>query len=234
MRKSTDSTKPRRKQRPHLRLVQPPPPTPAEGPADQPILSLAQWAPLDEAFTRIKTALHSDALAQHDIQKDLSGGRLASAVRRLSRDGADVFERLPADFWQGHRIEEQAAIDRTGAPSGRWVARVPTAPLQFGWQRVWFFVFRRDLDRLYPIGGREEQAAEAPQIGRRRGRRATHNWPETVAAELIRRTKAGESEPTAAEMIEHCEKVLPGAYSPDLKRMQKLLRRLLFPRPSGR
>ena len=229
MRKAEGITKPPRKQRAHLRLVNPPPPEPG-GPTDQPALSLAQWAPLDEAFTRIKTALHSNALAEHDIVKDMLGGRLASAMRRLSRDGADVFERLPADFWRGHTVEEQAEIDRTGAPTGGWVARVPTAPLRFGGSRVWFFVLRRDLDRLYPVSGREEPAADtrrqAPLTGHKPGPPPAHDWPTVVAGEAIRRAAAGEKFPSIASMIKHCEKVLPGGYSPGRKEMQILLQKL--------
>ena len=227
MRKPDSISKPPRKQRPRLRLVKPPPPAPAAGPANPPTLSLAEWAPLDEAFQRLKTALHSSALAQHEIVKYLRGEELPSAVRILSRDGTDTFQHLQGRDWQGHRVEESPVRDPTGEPTGEWVARVPTAPLRFGSSRVWFFVLRRALDNLCPSGPVEQ--AEAPPTGRRRGRRPTHDWHLVVAAELIRIAKAGEPDPTAQEMIEYCERELPGAYSPGLKEMQRVLRRLLFP-----
>ena len=59
------------------------------------------------------------------------------------------------------------------------------------------------------------------------GKPEAYNWPLVVAAEMIRRAKKGMKDPTAAQMIEHCEKVLPGGYSPGLKEMQILVKQLI-------
>jgi hypothetical protein len=208
-----------------------PPPTEASAPADRPVLTLAEWAPLDEAFIRVKNALHSSLLAMHDIVAHMRDRRLPSATRRLYPDGRDVFELLPPAAWRGLRVEEQEAFGPTGKPTGALVARVPNAPLMFGWARVWFFVSRRDLDTLYPLdpNGREPKSASPPRSltdHNKPGPLPTHDWPTIVAADLIRRAATGEKFPSIKTMIEHCEKVLPGGYSPGRKEMQILLKKL--------
>ena len=236
MRKSTDTTKPPRKQqRPHLRLVQPPPAAPAE----PLVFDLAEWAPIDEAYARAKAALGWRALAEHDLCAHLRDGRINSAVRSLRRDGGHAFGLLPQALWRDLRLQEGLKLGPDGTTpvdSGKvrvTAARDSEAAKMLALARAWwFFVARRDLDRLYPIGGPEAADArrQPPQTGRKPGRRPAYDWPKVVFKELYRRALVGEAIPTAPEMIAHCEKELPGAYSPGLKEMQILLRDLLSQR----
>ena len=87
--------------------------------------------------------------------------------------------------------------------------------------------FQSDFDRIFRAAQESAGDTGAPQR-RKPGKVPTHEWPLVVAAELIRRSKAGEREPTAAEMIRYCEHTFPDQFSPGLKEMQTLLRKLLF------
>ena len=65
-------------------------------------------------------------------------------------------------------------------------------------------------------------------LRRKSGPPPRHEWPLVTATEVIRKVRAGERDPTAAEMIDHCEKTFPDEFSPGLKEMQVLLRKLLL------
>jgi hypothetical protein len=85
-------------------------------------------------------------------------------------------------------------------------------------------VARRDLDKLYPTA--VSAAASPPEPARRKpGPETKHDWPIHVAIEVIRIIRAGERMPTAAKMAQHCEDTL--GFQPDIREMQRLLRRLL-------
>jgi hypothetical protein len=203
----------------------------------RPVFSVAEWASIDEAYARAKAALSFPVVAEHDLGAHLRAGRLNAAAHAIARSDEPrlVFLPLPPAFWIGLTLREGLATDPAGmrVNSGkvRVTARDAEAVKTLAHAHAWrFFVARRDLDKLYPLGGREEE--QAPQLGRRRGRPPTHNWHEIVAVELIRRAKAGEPDPTAPQMIEYVElELLPREFSPGLKEMQNLLRRLLLSKP---
>jgi hypothetical protein len=230
LRKAEGITKPPRKQRADLRLVTPPP---APAPDSPLIFDLAEWAPIDEAYARVKAALKSRVLAEHDTLAHLRDGRFNSAARSVRRDGVHTFGLLWPALWRGLTIREGLTADPTGMPVDSGRVRVTACDAEaaklLAQARVWwFFVLRRDLDS-YPGGG-EEQAADArrqaPLTGRKPGPPPTHDWHTVVAGEVIRRVAAGAKFPTIATMIKHCETVLPGRYSPGHKEMQILLQKL--------
>ena len=201
MRKPDDTTKPPRKQRPLFSLVKPPTAAPVQ---PVPVFSVAEWASIDEAYARAKAALCSSVLAERDLAAHLRAGRLNAAARTVAPGdelSAHVFSLLPPAFWRGLTLQEGLTTGPAGMPvdSGkvRVTARDAEAAKTIAQARsvVVLRSARRDLDKLYPLAGREEQ--QAPQSGRKRGRPPTHNWHEVVAAELIRRAKAGEPDPTA-------------------------------------
>lgn len=189
--------------------------------------SLAQWAPLNEAFARAKAALSSSDLAERDLLADMRSGRLPSAMRRLVRvDRTETFERLKPTFWTGLILRE--TIDADLKLTGRVRVAGFNVTKLIASANLWFFVARSALDKLYPVGGASlsTSPADTPPIERRKpGPQPTHDWPLFVASEMIHRAKAGERDPTAAAMIEHCEKHL--RWSPGLKEMQLLLKKLL-------
>ena len=189
--------------------------------------SVARWATLNEAFARAKAVLSSSALAERDLLADMRTKRLPSAMRIARDDGTETFERLKPSFWRDPKLS---------AYSGNVV--VHHLDVKFITGECWFFVERSALDKLYPVGGvaasaksnadfsnDDDEATTLPPPRRKPGPQPRHDWPLFVASELIRRAKAGEKEPTAAAMIEHCETHLK--WSPGLKEMQVLLKKLL-------
>jgi hypothetical protein len=146
----------------------PPPPVPTLAPHD--------WAPLNEAFDRIKNSNGSASLAARDLHRDMLDGRLKSAVRHIGREGKETRAILAATFWQ------QVTL-------GNWDGRVRIWPakgkrLSGAWH---FFVRRADLDKHYPRAtpaGSRSDAMQPPQ--RRRGPPATHDWF-GICGEIARR-----------------------------------------------
>ena len=90
-----------------------------------------------------------------------------------------------------------------------------------------FYIWKPDYDRLWPPAKADREKTETSPR-RKPGPSPTHEWPLVVAAELIRRAQAGEKDPTAAAMIRYCEKKFSDEFSPGLKEMQGLLKKLLF------
>jgi hypothetical protein len=170
-------------------------------------------------------------LAHHIRSEQLTGDRLSDdatvelmevlksgKLRCMVRNSADPSERklVPASFWQDHRIlliDGYLQIRGKSHGPGKGVC----------WD---FFGWKPDIDTLWPAGRPGEETEVSPR--RKPGPPPRHEWPLVVAAELIRRAKAGEKEPTAAEMIEHCENTFPDGFSPGLKEMQVLLQKLLL------
>jgi hypothetical protein len=164
----------------------------------------------------VKSALGSGRLAERDLLEDMRSGRLATAARRTARDGAETFERLKPSFWK-----ELTLL----APSDGLPVQVRGLDVKsLARSSLWFFVARCDLDKLYAGAAAAHQESDMPPPRRKPGKQPTYDWPLVVAAELIRRAKVGEKEPTAAKMIEFCEAKV--RYTPGLKEMQLLLRKL--------
>jgi hypothetical protein len=147
------------------------------------LLDWREWAPLDEAFVRIKARVGTRDLALHDLFRDLSTpGRLGSAERILPyRDTSLSWNALPyhskeplsralpstprvsfvscinvvlaPSEWAGYKL-----LDVIGHPD-RVRVYPPTGRFLHG--QHFFFVRRADLDRLYPLS--EPQTALSPE-----------------------------------------------------------------------
>ena len=143
----------------------------------QAVFSAAEWVPWSEAFARAKAALGSGELAARDLIEHLRKGRLDSLVRRVAQDGSETFVPLKPSDWEGAVFGRSGkirpsdsmarmAVDDSGVP-----ARSPPTPQRESWvplrnwfnqaggkdnaeqrprARLWPFVARADLDRLYP------------------------------------------------------------------------------------
>jgi hypothetical protein len=231
LRKPDDTTKPPRKQRPHRRVVSAPSPpvsrpkSPAEPetlPFDDP-----RWLPIGEAHRLVTARLGHRRLAAIDLMDALTDGRVRCLRRSLVSGERSL---APASLWSGYELQSwsdglHVCPRRTPADGTGTRLIIPVR----GWV---FYVWRPDFERRWP-------AAKAPDgpppnervaTGRKPGPHPTRDWPRAVAAEVIRRIRAGEPIPSVREAIEYCEK-LPGGYSPGLKEMQGLLKDLLS-RPS--
>jgi hypothetical protein len=182
-----------------------------------------EWMPLIDAFARVRVAMGSRRLAERDLQRDLCGGRLASAARWSNRrTGEDTSERLPPAFW------ESALITSTSAPEGG--VRVTGVSLP-GMVNGYFYILRSDLDKYYPAPGTDSVDAGPPTVRadhpttrRKPGPKPQKNWQVITAREVILTLRAGGEVPSAAEMCTRCERLC--GYHPDIRAMQKYLKDL--------
>jgi hypothetical protein len=149
------------------------------------VLSLADWAPLDEAYGRVNTALRSGELASRDLLMHLREGQLPSAMRRVARDGTETSERLKPSFWQDVEIREEWHFQGDRAIyTGRPMVRLHN-PAGFS---MWFFVARAKFDRLFPVAGSAEVASSGNAATKPRpGPKPKGDWPTVLAAWLIKR-----------------------------------------------
>jgi hypothetical protein len=164
------------------------------------------------------------SLASSHLVEGLKSGRLRCMRERRT----DPSEREPvsASFWHGLRINAEPDLSLIqilrGLPNQ---GNPPDLRTQVqGWA---FFVWGPDIDSLWPAPRSVRETREMSS-GRKPGPQPKHDWPQVVAAELIRRAKAGEKDPTAGAMIKYCEKKFSDEFSPGLKEMQGLLKKLLF------
>ena len=151
----------------------------------------------------------------------LKSGKLR--CMRESRTNPSERKLVPASFWQNLNIHVEPDLSLIQIQRGRSIQRV--TPRDLGQIYDWaFYVWKPDFDRLRPLAKADRETSSS----RKPGPPPTHDWPQVVAAELIRRAKAGEKDPTAGAMIKYCEKKFPDEFSPGLKEMQVLLKKLLF------
>jgi hypothetical protein len=192
-----------------------------------PSLDDPRWQPLITEHKLRTERIGNPSLAAVDLHRDLKTGRVRSMSRRLVDS---VPELTPEGHWDDHVLSYE-----TGAYGLHGLHVVP--PRRPSDTSTGVLPVRSATDRVFFIWGPNmaHPRKPEPEIDRQSekvrlhkpGKPEAYNWPLVVAAELIRRAKAGEKDPTASKMIAHCEGVLPGGHSPGLKEMQKLLKRLL-------
>ena len=188
--------------------------------ADDPPLDDRRWLTLTMAHHTLSERLvgaRFSNLASRHLRELLEGEKL----RCMRESGRNPRQREPveASFWQDHWI---TADPDTGIQI--LLIKISRRDLRQFWI---FYVWKPDFDKLWPSAKAARETTET-SLRRKPGPPPTHEWPLVVAAEVIRRIKAGERDPTAAEMIEHCENTFPDEFSPGLKEMQVLLKKLLL------
>jgi len=151
----------------------------ATGSRKQSVFSVAEWVSLNEAFDAVKAAMRSRDLASRDLIGHMRSGQLASAARRVARDGSEMFEHLKPSFWQ--------SLTMQGISTGG--VRVHGVDLKTrADSEMWFFVARRDFAKLYPAARAAiaDTIADADMPTRPRpGPKPKGDWPAVVAAWLI-------------------------------------------------
>lgn len=183
--------------------------------------SVAQWVPLNEAFARAKAALGSSDLAERDLVEHMRSGQLPSAMRQVERDDTEMFARIKPPFWDGLTLME-AGSDGLGKGSGTVQVRGLKVTAN---AKLWFFVARGHLDKLYPVSRVRADGDDEPTTSRKPGPRPTRNWKLHVAGELDRLIKAGKPIPTASELAQYCVDTL--GHHPDISDIQKLIRAVI-------
>jgi hypothetical protein len=196
-------------------------------PRKQAAFSVEQWVALNAAFVRVKTALTSADLAEHDLPEHIRSGRLASAMRRMARDGSVTFELLKPSFWKGLQLLETHELGADGLAKRSGKVQVRGLDVKFVTNsKLWFFVARSELDRLYPVGGAQLDDNDDESSTRRKpGPRPTQNWKLHVAGEVDRLVKAGRPVPPASVLAQFCEDTL--GWQPDIRGIQRLIKALL-------
>jgi len=203
-----------------------------------------RWRPLAQVYKALCPSTGSPHLAALDLTEAMAKpGGVRSMRRRAERvpDGAnpdDYPERelLSPTFW-AEQHELLSTSDTLIHPDGLVIGlrsrhgQIMTADAARGYA---FFAWRPDLEKAWPTifvaaaaPVAQEPLSLSPTESQRRkpGPRATKDWPTHVARELIRRARAGEDMPTAAQMCQFCQNTLH--WQPDIRSMQKQLRRLL-------
>ena len=192
------------------------------------VFSHDKWAPLDQAYIRVKAAVGSRDLAERDLLDLLRSKRLRSAVRRICIENArtEVFEPLPLSFWEtpGLRLRES---EGKVSVRGRYPEKCRTWHSRF----TWFFVMRSDLDKLKPYPPAPPQAEQAgheveTSTHRKPGQKTTKNWPLHVVGELHRIVVVeNKPVPPASYFANFCVTKLK--YHPDISAIQKLLKQFV-------
>jgi hypothetical protein len=160
------------------------------------------------------------------MQQEFAAGRIRTAVRYLdesTQPPTSKVELLTTAPWKGRTL----IWKRRGLLSGSF---------KKGLHPSMIYVWQPDLEKKWappsPPPSPSERATEPPDLAtdvsprRRPGKRPTKDWPTHVARELIRRARAGEEMPTAAQMCQFCQNTL--CWQPDIRQMQRLLRDLLL------
>jgi hypothetical protein len=179
---------------------------------------------MKEAWLRVHAALSENMrLTRLDLKAHLLAKRLVGAARVIAPDGSErciIFE--PA-FWEPVELPYAWLVngyEKHVSEGGTW----------------YFFVRRRELDRLYPVTAASEQPTKPaaqpahddvqPTPQRRKpGRKITEGWRLFAAHAAYEFKKEHGRLPSGPELAQICEDEL--GYQPDTSDIAKLLRYLL-------
>jgi hypothetical protein len=184
-----------------------------------------QWLPLPRALEYCRRRIGSEFFAPLEMQQEFAAGRIRTAARYLDQSTQPPTSKMalltPAS-WKGRSL----IWKRKGRLPDSFEKRLHPSMI---------YVWQPDLEKRWPLPSPPRSPSEratdpddlATDVSPRRqpGPRAKKDWPKVVARELIRRARAGEDEPTAAQMCQFCQNKL--GWQPDLRAMQRLLRDLL-------
>jgi hypothetical protein len=187
----------------------------------------AEWAPLNEAYDRVRTQAASGDVAAVDMQRDLRSGRLRAALRALVRDRETSRKLLPASFWKDVDLVPISADRQRGRPPTISVrSTVPHFP------ETWhFFIRRAELDRLYPPAAAGTTAADLAETPRNKpGPKPKGDWRNLTAAWVV---AVAYEDPTKlrniSKLVDSASYFLDGKinWSPDTKQLRKHIMDLL-------
>ena len=179
-----------------------------------------EWATKKEAWLRVHAALSENIeLTQRDLKAHLLAKRLVGAARVIKPDGSERYIILEPAYWGP--VELTFAWSMTG-----WEKYVSEG------ETWYFFVRRRELDRLYPVTAGSEQRTTPAQPAQddapprpKPGQKITKGWRLTAAVELDGFIKEKGRRPSGPELSERVDKKLK--YYPDESDVRKLMRFLL-------
>lgn len=156
-------------------------------------LPVREWAPLGEAFDRVKVSAGSTELAGRQLRQDLLDGKLQGAVRYIAPDATETWLTLEPEWWQPAKISwnDFPSLGRDGGLLLEgW--KVDGWDLRFG--KIFWFVRRVELHELYPVADLDKlhavaapsERADNPASRRSRsGPKPYEDWPTLVAAWLV-------------------------------------------------
>jgi len=182
--------------------------TKRKGKLAEPPLEDARWVPLRGVYEALLRRTGNTNIASIDLTEVLCNGKV-----RVSRRSIHTGEREHAPTYFAELCMEH----------GKIVRRV-----DFEKGRNWeFYVWAPDVAKCWPelkqAAGDEGDTSTTKR--RKPGPQPRHDWPTVIARELIRRAKAGEKDPTAAELAQFCQDNLD--WQPDISALQKQLQKLL-------
>jgi hypothetical protein len=184
-------------------------------------LDSLNWMPVAEALRLLHGLLGNPYLAAKDL--------FAAAAAKRSDKRLPFMRRL---------IASEVAPDQ----DRKIVPPADATPVYFGREDSAFFVWRPKFEEIWPAlaasaaphaasSARDDEPTSAPtartddKLERRMpGPQPELRWRTALARELIRRSRAGEPEPTAEQM---CALVQDKSGKPDIRTVQKEMKKLL-------
>jgi hypothetical protein len=201
------------------------------------------WMPVAEAHRLLTDLLDNGDLAAKDLTAAVAAKRfdkrlpcMQRAIPRHITPDQD-WEIVPLSFWDKYEF----GLDVSGRLEILRKNRFPPYAVEFPIP-VAFFVWKPKFEEIWPelaasaaphsaSSARDDESTPAPtartddKLQRRMpGPQPELTWRTALARELIRRARAGEPEPTAEQM---CELVQDRSGKPDLRTVQKEMKRLL-------
>jgi hypothetical protein len=188
------------------------------------------WMPVAEAHRLLTDLLDNGDLAAKDLTAAVAAKRfdkrlpcMQRAIPRHITPDQD-WEIVPLSFWDKYEF----GLDVSGRLGILRKNRFPPYAVEFPIP-VAFFVWKPKFEKWF--AARDDEPTPAPtartddKLQRRMpGPQPELTWRTALARELIRRARAGEPEPTAEQM---CELVQDRSGKPDLRTVQKEMKRLL-------
>ena len=148
-------------------------------------LPLTEWERLDEIFLQARKKFGSTTLAVGDMLRALQKGQLKAAA---CKEQTGEWFLLRSVFWQHHILRDELSLATPPTVAGVSVWRKEAR----GFRRIRgyvYFGYRPDFEKLYPPSATvaAEQPIDQPERERRTpGRKRTKDWPDHVAAWLIK------------------------------------------------
>jgi hypothetical protein len=188
--------------------------------------SPAEWAPIDEAYARVKALTGSQYLAERRLMQHLRGEKLPSAVLIVGRDreghDREQFRLLKPSHWDQ---PNPLTLGELSSKPGK--IRVYGINPKLARYPMWFFVSRKHFDKLYP-GGITRPKQPPPSSPRTSlSSPSASPSPEPAPSPAPRRNKGGAPPDLSNEQIERGIEYLRKHHELTLKEIYEPLRRHL-------
>ena len=183
-----------------------------------PPLTSANWWPLAKAVDYVEAKVGDAHIGRRDFVAAVNAGDVSCKIEQDNqRTGNRATIRLSAKLRRRYEFARLGNV---------WLLKPRAADVRPIMPRYVMLFWSPHLKKIWPPDdARDAVPNDAPSPRRRPGPQPPHEWQVPVAAEVIRRVKAGERAPTAPQMLQWCAD--RWEWEPHPRQMQKLLKALL-------